>query len=132
MNEDRFDGLTRALGGGASRRAMIEAAGGVALAALGVVSLGQGDEVAAAKGSNKQKRRRRRCKLTNLRGKRCESTKACCASKNYLCGIPFGGTEIDPKECCGTLGAPCEFPSDCCAGFTCPIGGGSCVEVKDM
>ncbi|MFN8589815.1 MAG: hypothetical protein U0031_00045 [Thermomicrobiales bacterium] len=131
MNENRFDGLTRALGGGASRRTVLETVGGAALAVFGVVTLWAGDD-AAAKGGKKQKQRRRRCKLTNLRGKRCESTKACCASKDYICGIPFGGAETDPKECCGDLGAPCDFPSDCCAGFTCPTGGGACVEVKEM
>jgi hypothetical protein len=130
MDTHRFDSLARALGGTATRRTILGTVGVSALGAFGLAALPGADEAEAKKGGKKRKRRRRRCKLTNLRGKTCGSDKDCCASKKYVCGIPFGGAETDPEECCGELGAPCEFPSDCCAGLTCPTGGGACQEVK--
>ena len=131
MDHDRFDTLARALGGGASRRAALGMAGASALGALGLAALPGAEDAEAKKGSKKRKRRRRRCKLANLRGKTCASHKDCCLSKTYGCAIPFGGTEGDPKACCGGVGAACEFPSDCCSGFTCPSGGGAC-ELEKM
>lgn len=131
VDHDRFDGLARALGGGASRRAALGMAGASALGALGLAALPGAEEAGAKKEGKRRKRRRRRCKLVNLRGKACASDKACCPSRKSVCGIPFGGAETDPEECCGVAGAPCEFPSDCCATFTCPAGGGACQEVKD-
>ena len=134
MDHDRFDTLTRALIGGATRRALLGFASLSGLGMLGLAALPGADDTAAkqsGKSKNKQqKRRRRRCKLSNLRGKSCSADTQCCPSKTYVCGIPFGGAETDPKECCGALGAPCEFPSDCCATFTCPSGGGACQEIK--
>ena len=130
MDRDRFDTLTRAFGRGASRRTILETASVSALGVFGFAALPGAEEAEAKKGGKKRKRRRRRCKLVNLRGKTCGSDKACCASKKYVCGIPFGGAETDPEECCGEEGAPCEFPSDCCAGFTCPTGGGACQPDK--
>ena len=123
---DRLDDLARALGRGATRRATLAAAGVSALAVLGLAALPSADEAEAKKGGKK----RRRCKLRNLRGKACGSDKDCCANKHYVCDIPFGGAETDPEECCGELDAPCTFPSDCCAGFTCPSGGGQCESVN--
>jgi hypothetical protein len=132
VDHDRFDTLARALAGGATRRALLGFASVSGLGMLGLAALPGADDAAAKKGgkNNKQKRRRRRCKLSNLRGKSCSADKACCPSKKNICGIPFGGAETDPKECCGALGAPCEFPSDCCAEFTCPSGGGACEFAK--
>lgn len=132
VDHDRFDALARVLGGGASRRAALGMAGASALGALGLAALPGAEEGEAKQGgkSKKRKRRRRRCKLANLRGKTCNSNKDCCPNKTYGCAIPFGGLEGDPKECCGGIGAACEFPSDCCSGFTCPAGGGACELVK--
>ncbi len=130
MDHDRFDTLARALVGGASRRTLLGTAGVSALGAFGLAALLGADEAEAKKGGKKRKRRRRRCKLTNLRDKSCSADKACCPSKKYVCGIPFGGTQGDPEKCCGVEDAPCEFPSDCCAGLTCPAGGGACEFVK--
>ncbi|MGH2618507.1 MAG: hypothetical protein ACRDJC_25025 [Thermomicrobiales bacterium] len=126
VDNDRFDTLARALGGGASRRTVLGTAGVSAMGALGLAALLAPDEAEAKQGGKKRKRRRRRCKLTNLRGKTCGADKDCCTNKKYACGIPFGGAEGDPEECCGDEGAPCEFPSDCCSGLTCPSGGGEC------
>ncbi len=126
MDNDRFDTLARALVGGATRRTLLGLAGVSGLGVLGLAALPGADEAEAKKGGKKAKRRRRRCKLTNLRGKSCSVDKECCTSKKYVCGIPFGGAETDPEECCGVEDAPCEFPSDCCAGLTCPSGGGAC------
>jgi hypothetical protein len=133
VDRDRFDGLARTLAGGASRRAVLVAAGASGLGALGLAALLGGGEAEAKqgdKGKKRKRRRRRRCKLTNLRGKTCGSDKECCTNKKYVCGTPFGGAETDPEECCGGLGAPCDFPSDCCAGNTCSALG-ACAEVKE-
>jgi hypothetical protein len=126
VDHDRFDTLARALVGGASRRTLLGIAGVSGLGVLGLAALPGADDAEAKKGGKKQKRRRRRCKLTNLRGKSCSADKECCTNKKYVCAIPFGGAETDPEECCGAEGASCEFPSDCCAGLTCPSGGGAC------
>jgi hypothetical protein len=130
VDRDRFDALARGLGRGATRRAILEIAGVSGLGVLGLAALPGAEKAEAKKGNKKRKRRRRRCKLVNLRGKTCGSDKECCASKKYVCGIPFGSAETDPEECCGEEDAPCEFPSDCCAGLTCPTGGGACQQEK--
>jgi hypothetical protein len=130
VDHERFDTLARALVGGASRRTLLGFASVSSLGALGLAALPSAEDAEAKKGNKKQKRRRRRCKLTNLRGKTCGADKECCTNKNYVCGIPFGGAETDPEECCGVEDAPCEFPSDCCSGLTCPAGGGACELVK--
>ena len=137
MDHDRFDTLARALVGGASRRALLGMTGVSALGALGLAALPGADEAEAKQGSSNKKAargrklRRRRCTLANLRGKTCGSHKECCLSKTYGCAIPFGGTDGDPKGCCGGTGALCEFPSDCCSGLTCPTGGSTC-ELEKM
>jgi hypothetical protein len=131
VDHDRFDTLARALVGGASRRALLGFASVSGLAMLGLAALPGADDAAAKKGGKKRKRRRRRCKLSALPGRSCSADKTCCPSKKYVCGIPFGGAETDPKECCGDEGATCKFPSDCCEGLTCPTGGGQCVPVKE-
>jgi hypothetical protein len=131
VDHDRFDTLARALVGGASRRALLGFASVSGLAMLGLAALPGADDAAAKMGGKKRKRRRRRCKLSALPGRSCSADKACCPSKKYVCGIPFGGAETDPKECCGDEGATCKFPSDCCEGLTCPTGGGQCVPVKE-
>jgi hypothetical protein len=130
VDSDRFDTLARALGEGATRRTILGTAGVSALGAFGLTALLGADEAEAEKGSKKRKRRRRRCKLTNLRDKSCSADKECCTNKNYVCGIPFGGTQGDPEKCCGVEDAPCDVPSDCYSGLTCPTGGGACEFVK--
>lgn len=130
MDHNRFGTLARALVGGASRRTLLGFASVSGLGALALAALPGADDAEAKKGGKKQKRRRRRCKLTNLRGKTCSADKECCASKKYVCAIPFGSAQTDPEECCGDEGAPCEFPSDCCAGLSCPTGGGACLPEK--
>jgi hypothetical protein len=122
MDASRFDKLVRYVTAEASRRDVVKSAGVSALAVFGVTSL-LGAESAEAKKKGKKKRR---CKAKPA-GTPCTTDKICCKKKTKrVCGIPFGGGAGDPTKCCGEAGTPCEFPSDCCAGFTCPGGGGSC------
>jgi hypothetical protein len=124
MDGSAFDTITRLVG--SSRRDLLRAAGASALGGLGLSALPGADEAEAKKGG--RKRRRRRCK-PKAAGSACETDKDCCTKKTKrVCGEPFGSPG-DPPVCCGVEGTPCDTPDNCCEGFTCPIGGGECVEV---
>ena len=131
VDDDRFDTLARALVGGVSRRTVLE-----------IGRRFRSGSVRARRVCLARRRPRRRrgarsgsaavaaASWPTCGARRAGPTRRAAPSKKYVCAIPFGGAETDPEECCGEAGAPCEFPSDCCAGFTCPAGGGACQQEK--
>jgi hypothetical protein len=124
MDDHDFDTITRLVG--RSRRELLRAAGASALAALGLATLLDPDAVGAKKGG--RKRRRRRCKPKPPLSA-CTTDKDCCTKKTKrVCAIPFGGGQGDPTVCCGSAGAACATPDQCCDGFTCGEND-TCVEL---
>ena len=103
MDGNRFDALSRAIGEQTDRRAMVKAAAGGTLAALGLGSfaseaLGQdvGIEARGFKGkpcdTNRECRKGLKCNLTR---NKCEYKKNCGGKKNDACRRT--------KECCSGL-----------------------------
>src|SRR5688572_19147319 len=97
MESNRFDDLTRALGGGQSRRRMLKVLGGAALAAAGLTRI-DGAEAAA-------------CKSPNVRcGKGKDAV--CCVEGDICCG--GGCTQV-----IGDSGAACCSDAQCGDGMLC-------------
>ena len=97
MDSNRFDDLTRALGGGQSRRRMLKALGGAALAAAGLTRIDGADAAA--------------CKSPNVR---------CGKGKDAVCLDP-ADLAFDEANC-GACANQCDFGSLCCDG-ACVNGG---------
>src|SRR5215211_2747902 len=91
MDSNRFDDLTRTLGGGQSRRRMLKVLGGAALAAAGLTRI-DGAEAAA-------------CKSPNVR---------CGKGKDAVCVDPASfATDVAN---CGACGNVCADGEICCGG----------------
>lgn len=117
MDDRSFDAISRALGGGASRRA--------ALAAL----LGLGAIAGAAPIDAKRRRRRKRCNPRCPEGQTCRKGQCACDDGGSVCGgaccIP--GQSCEGGQCVGCLALrePCtETALPCCPGLTCTRGQG--------
>ena len=153
METERFDELTKAMGGRSRRRLL----GGIA-AALGLSALFLADEAEAGKRKRRRRRRKKKDKSTGITCKPAESLcggKHCCAPGQQCLGQKFGcvngslqvedacdpdiplacasgecGCHDDDCYCrieeCAPLGVSCLYDSHCCSGAC--LGASHCVE----
>jgi hypothetical protein len=111
MDRGRFDTLARALGAGASRRTILETAGGSALGAFGVAALLGADDAEAKAGGNKSK-----CKKQVSRCR--EGLAELCATL-----FPEPGGNFGAEECVEAFGPCCRALGGCNAAqaFACAV-----------
>src|SRR5262245_10323095 len=125
MDTTTFDGLTRNLGTGLTRRAALR---GLLTSAVAVVA-----GCAVIEGEAKRRRKGKKVRqptpdtlLPN--GAFCEFSSQCRDAHNN-CEVAFNASNSD-RTCCGATGATCGLPNDdgdatapfCCAGFDCVNG----------
>jgi hypothetical protein len=115
MESNRFDDLTRALGGGQSRRRMLKALGGAALAAAGLTRI-DGAEAAACKSPNVRCGKGKDAICADL-----QTDEANCGACGNVCGAD--GTN---ETCCDGVctqvtgaGAACCSDAQCGDGMLC-------------
>jgi hypothetical protein len=133
MDTTTFDGLTRNLGNGLTRRAALR---GIFTGAVAIVAGGAVVEV-EAKRRKKGKKVRQPSTDTQLlpNGAFCEFSNQCRDAHN-ICEVAVNASNSD-RTCCGATGATCGLPNDdgddtapfCCAGFDCVNG--VCQPVPD-
>ncbi len=103
MDDRRFDGFVRQLGGGRSRRSALGLIGGALAGAL--AARPNGDAEAA-------------CRATRKRGQACRKTCQCKGDASCERGFM-----TDQKVCCGPARATCRTNPDCCPGLLCNANG---------
>lgn len=130
MDHQRFDGLVREFGMGATRRRAM----GLLAGSLGTVVTFRAAEEAAAK--KKRKRPSPPCVAPpppppagpppcNAKPAQasCDSSAECCPGRtSRICGQNYC-TESNEPVCCGGIDAPCETHCDCCGDLICGIHG---------
>ena len=89
MDQERFDQLTVQLAHGTTRRTLLQGLGGTGLAAfLGIIGLGHGPEVVAAKGHGRQNRRQAHRHKRSARQEHLRSRDDDCGKKGGACCPP--------------------------------------------
>jgi hypothetical protein len=102
MDETRFDGLTRLIGSGRTRRGLLGTAMVTTVAGISAVAPGLSWDAAA----KKKRKKKKRCK-PKAAGAPCTSDKQCCTKKTKrICDVPQNASNSD-TVCCGGQGATC-------------------------
>ena len=105
MDANRFDALSRVIGAQADRRAMVKAAAGGTLAALGLGAFA-GDVLGQDVG----------IEARGFKGKPCDNNREC--RKGLKCNQNRGKCEYK-NNCGGKKNDACRRNKECCRGFEC-------------